>query len=421
MKPLIAILIFISSAKAQMTINGSGKRIKINAAGINSLWVNRYWRDSMIIDDDGYYNGFPMIANAIGFSTVGIFKKSGSHAAAGPLPLIKTINGGRTWTQKNIAVDGTQITSSNHSFIRHSSGRLVISYRVSGVIYFAYNDNNDTAFTSSATTISPGANNVVAQSPVKMVEMPSGNILFIYYQVGSAGNPAIGSIMESTNNGLTFSFKSNIFSHNSAISNATLGDWRGNEVAIAVTHNTGIDSTCKMIALARTEVANDGGTYPMFFYSANGGTTWTKDLTGDPGSFVDDNGTTITNNNPGLSRHLLYSFIGTNSPFDIINHNGTIYVVNGERNTIGGNKYALKYITATPDSAYQNKWDNWARPVQISDYYNAATLGATTDCGYPVIFIANGHLYVGQYDVSTQAAIPAQSARRVYSQIKKVI
>lgn len=422
---LLALILFSFAAQAQtIQINGVGISVMINAPGqASSIVINPLqWVDSMVMDDDGYYNGFPMVADAFGDTLVGVEKKASGHAPAGPLVLLKSVNKGHAWTKVNIKVDGVEISSSNHSFMRHSTGTLIISYRVSGVIYFAYNDNLNENFTSSATTISPGANNVVAQSPVKMIEMPSGNVLFLYYQVGSGGNPAIGSIMESSNRGQTFSFKSNIYSHNSAVSNPTLGDWRGNETSAAITHNTGVDATCKMIALVRAEVADIGGTYPMFFYSSDGGTTWTTDAVNrDPGSYVDDNGVTISNTNPGFSRQLLYAFIGTNSPFDIIKNGDSIYVVNGERNRTGGNKYALKYITASPDGAFQNKWSNWVRPRQVGPYYNAVTIGASVDCGYPVVFKANNTLYVAQYDVSTLAADPLKAETRVFSEIYKLI
>lgn len=419
MKKLFYILFFFSSAHAQfISINGEGNNVTINGAG-TSVPINKNWIDSAIIVDDGWYNGFPMIADAVGYSTVGIFKQSPTHAGGGPLPLIKTDNGGRIWTQKPISVDGVEISSTNHSFIRHSSGRLVISYRVAGVIYFAYNDNLDTIFTSSATTISPGANNVVAQSPIKMLEMPSGNILFFYYQIGSAGNPTIGTIMESEDIGETFSFKSNIYNHNSAISTPTLGDWRGNEIAVAITHNTGVDATCKMIALVRTEVANEGGTYFMFFYSADGGTTWANNAeTSDPGSFVNDLGATISNTSPGLSRHLFYPFLNSNSPVDIISHGDSIYVANGERNNTYG--YALKWTSAIPDSAYVNRFSVWHRPVYFKRFYYADQAGSSTDCGYSVFFKANNRKYVAHYDVSRQAAIPERSAKRILVQMIKL-
>lgn len=414
---LISLFSFCAKSQTQININDSGEPVSINSIGA-AAEINA-WRTSSVIDDDGYYNGFMMCANATDHNGVCIYKKSSSHAAAGPFMLSITNNRATTWVNKPIRVDGTEIVSSNHSFIKHSSGRLIISYRVSGIIYFAYNDNIDTIFTSSATTVTAGANNSIYQSPIKMLEMPSGNILFFYYQYGTGGNPTIGSIMESSDIGQTFSFKSNIFSHNSVVSTPTLGDWRGHEIGVAITHNTGTDATCKMIALVRTDIPNEGGTYAMFFYSSDGGTTWTKNtVNSDPGSFVNDLGATISNFSPGISRQLFYPFLGSNSPVDIVPYKDSIYVVNGERNYAYG--YSLKWTTSIPDSAYVNRFSVWHRPVYFKKFYNAYTLGSSTDCGYPVFFNAEGKLYVAQYDVSRMAADPLKSTRRCFVEIQKI-
>ncbi len=414
-------LLISSCCKSQQVkINDSGVKLPINN-GNSGIRLNP-WVDSAILDDDGYYNGFPMMADANGLNGVGVIKKASGHAPSGPLTLVKTNNGGISWTKTNIKVDGVQISSTNHSFAKTITGRLLISYRVSGVCYFAYNDNWDENFTSSATIINPESGDFIANSPIKMIQMPSGKIQCYFYTGPLSGlDTTKGVIYESSNNGTTYTFKSNVFVHNSAVSNPTIGDWRGNEIGVAITHNTGNDATCKMIALVRIALVDIAGTFPMFFYSSDGGTTWTKDLVNhDPGSYVDDNGVTINGGNPGFSRHVLYAFIGTNSPFDIREHNGLIYVINGERNRTGGAKYALKYITATPDNAYRNKWSDWIRPIQVGPYYNAATIGASVDCGYANVFKADGHLYVAQYDVSTQAADPFKSETRVFSEIVKI-
>ena len=89
----------------------------------------------------------------------------------------------------------------------------------------------------------------------------------------------------------------------------------------------------------------------------------------------------------------------------------------GERNATYD--YALKYITATPDGAFENKFSNWTRPT-FKKFYNANTLGSKIDCGYPVLFTVNGHLYVSQYDVSTEPKNPAITQDRVFSEIIKI-
>lgn len=415
-KTLIILLFSVNLyGQTNININGSGRTVNINGTG-KPLTINYLeWQTEATIIDDGYYNGFPMVADAEGRTTYGVYKKSTTHGNAGPLMLVKTTDGGETWTEDSIKVDGSVITSSNHSFQRLSTGRMLISYRVSGVMYFAYNDDNDRNFTSSVTTVSPATDYILAQSPVKMLEMPSGNILFAYYLVGSNGNPASQELMRSVDSGLTWSAYSQIHTGDSTLAEgAVLGNWRGNEVAIYVTHNTGVDSTCKMIAIIRTEVANDGGTYPMFCYSDNGGLTWTKDLVNtDAGSFVNDLGATISSG--AFSRHILYSFLNTNAPVDIRLHGDSVYVVTGERSVTYGP--ALKVVSAIPDSAYQNKFSNWTRPRLVKMF---TVGGSTLDHGYPVFFKANGNLYAAFYDMSTEATIPERSSKRVLSKIIKI-
>jgi hypothetical protein len=416
MRLLIIILFFSLNVFGQtnISVNGSGANITVNGSGSQLLVNYNPWLTAATIIDDGAYNGFPMLSDAHGKTSYGVYKKATSHTASGPLMLIKTTDGGITWTEDSIYVDGSLITSTNHSFQRLSSGRMLISYRVGGVMYFAYNDNNDRNFTLSATTVSPATDYIVAQSPIKMLEMPSGNVLFAYYAVGSNGNPASQELMRSTDSGQTWGAYSQIHEGDSTVAEGgTLGNWRGNEVAIAITHNTGIDSTCKMIAIVRTEVASDGGTYPMVFMSVDGGATWTKDLTGDAGSFTNDNGATVSSS--GFSRHLLYSFLASNSPVDIRLFKDSVYVVMGERNTTYGP--SLKVIAATPDGAFQNKWDNWTRPRLIKMY---TVGGSTYDHGYPVFFTANNKLYAAEYDMSAEATVPELSAKRVLSEIIKI-
>lgn len=377
-----------------------------------SSWVN-----NSVISNGGYYEAFPMILDAIYNQTEGIFKQSSTHAGAGSLIFVKTTDKLKTWSKNYVTFNSIPVTALNHSIGRKSTTRTTIAYRATdSLIRIGYNDLQTHVFTLTQILDLDTDSFLVYPSPVRMVEMPSGNLRLILYKLNKFGGRTVGEIWESED-GETFAFFSQIYSHNSAVTTPTLGDWRGNEIAIGITHNTGIDSTCKMIALIRVQVASEGGVSPMHFFSSDGGSTWSKSLTADPGSFVDDLGATIVNNSPGLSRHLLYSFLASNSPFDIRLHNGKVYVVNGERRNSYG--YSLKYITASPDGAFQNKWNNWIRPF-FKKFYNAKQLGSSTDCGYPVIFIANNDLYVSQYDVSTLPAIPAQSAKRIFCEIQKI-
>lgn len=359
-----------------------------------------------IVNDDGYYNAFLMMSDVVSGTAYGVYKKAASHPAGGPLTMVKTTDYGASYSSNTITVDGSSITTStNHSFVRLSSGRMLISYRISGVMYFAYCDSNNHVFTSTGTPISPGTNYAIAQSPIKMVETSYGTVIFAYYQVGSSGNPNSAILMESSDNGLTWATKATVYTSNNVYpAGAPL--WRGNEIAICETHPTGNETTSKWIAIVRVELADDGGTYYMKFNSADGANTWTQDLTGDAGSFVNDNGTTISSD--AFSRGVVYSYLDGPSPVDIRLHNGTVYVVCGERSITYG--YALKYTTATPDGAFRNKFDDWTRPVFI-EFYNGG--GGINDCGYPVFFVDDANrLLAGQYQVSLQTLNPALTTRR---------
>lgn len=406
--------------------NGALKTASVNKVGGGVTTPINYWVDNTIIDDDGYYNGFPMIADAIGISTVGMFKKAAGHAPGGPMTFIKTDDGGVSWTKTQVNVDGIPLISLNYSFIRLLSGRMLICYRTEytdGDITWAYSNDGTHNFISTQVERLDTVDYTAYHSPNKMIETSYGTVLIVFYRypTPSSSAPTEGIIYESTDQGLTWTYKSTIFSHNSAVSNPTIGDWKATEVAICETHPTGVESTSKFIAIARTLVADIGGTFPQHFTSSDGGNTWTIDLINkDVGSYVDDNGVTISSGPGGFSRHVLYAFIGTNSPFDIRLHNGFVYVVNGERNRIGSNKYALKWIKATPDGAYQNSFGSWTRPVQVGPYYNAITLGASVDCGYPTIFKAKGVLYVAQYDTSTLPSDPLKADTREFVEIQRL-
>ena len=410
---LIFFILISSIASAQVTdvrINSGTLPLTINT-GASPVRVNYGFGYHRFARDDGYYNGFPMLADVYdGESTIGVYKKSFTHGGAGYLMLIRTTDGGRHWSEDSIRVDGSVIHSTNHSFYRFASGRLVISYKLNGdtSIRFAWNNDDDVNFTSSATVITPPGNYNYNQSPSKMCLTSYGTLLFTYYAVGSNGNPAKGVIMESEDEGATFSQKCEMYSHNTVANALPITDWRGNEIEICETHPTANETTSKWIAFVRTEQANDGGTYPLVFKSSDGANTWYMDSTTDAGSFVDDLGNTVTSST--FYRDLNYSFLTTNSPFSIRLIGDSVYVVCGERNPAYG--YALKVISATPDGAFENKFSNWTRPRLVKRYYNGSGIGSSTDSGYPVIFTWGGNSFgVAQYDVSTGSPLPGVTRR----------
>lgn len=348
-----------------------------------------------LVNDDGYYNGFLQHSDIINNKGFGIYKKSPSHPSGGPLILIKTTNSGTTHTENNITSNGTEIFSQNHSFIWTSTGRLLVAYTdADGITRIIKSDGLNHVFGSAVYTISPSTNLFPVPSPVPMIETSYGTIIFCVYVVGTSGQPASALLYESSDDGDTWAVKSTIYTSNTPYS-GTL-PWRGDEFTIVETHPTGNETTSKWLALVRVELPSDSGTYYMVFKSSDGANTWAMDLTSDSGSFVDDNGNTITSGS--FSRGLLYRFLSGPSPLHARLINGTVYVANGERNITYG--YALKYISATPDNAYQNKFDNWSSPVFVKFYDNYRQI----DCGYPILFKDDfDSVFISGYNHSTEA------------------
>jgi len=358
------------------------------------------WATAQTIDDDGLYNGFPMICDTVGQNSVGLYKKAVGHAFGGELMLIRTYNGGRSWTRREVKVDGTPIMSAAHSIGTTPGGRIIIVYTddldandlsSSSGFKIAYNDRIDENFTFAAYI--PKRHDFIAISPIKMVVMPSGKLRFYYYE----GNGSITSAncIESNDNGHTWAHKADtaaIFTHTqtSDVSYGSLGNWPGNEVSVCVINEGGEDETTKMIAIVRTAGSNAPGPF-MHFKSADGGETWTTDLT-------------LVN---GVSKHDLFVLDNGSSPVYLQYHQGMVYAVTSVRSTTG----KLKWIAATAADAFENTLTGWSTPTIVKTY-NGLTSGAEIDYGYSLPFIANGHVYISDYDVSTQPLDSVMTGRR---------
>ncbi len=362
-----------------------GERIIVEAEALNSC-LSLYEPGlaplvASTVNDDGYYNGFPFPHQFDDGTIISAYKKGGDHASLGDLTLAKSNNGGTSWTGSQITIGVTAIEVAALSIgVIPTTERLLLAYQddeLYTTIKFAYSDNKGLTWTAAGTIAAPHAG-AYSPSPIKMIVLPSGKILCAYYCFNPAGTATVGFI-ESTNSGVSWAIGDTICANNGS----GFGDNKGHEVAVAITHNTGVDATCKMIALVRNA---DAGPM-MFYYSADGGENWATDL--------------VSVDNPGAySRHYFYPYqLSAAQPVDIIVRSGVVYVVCGYRPTAD---YRLTYVTATANDAYENNFHNWSALTDIVDF-NATTLAADIDCGYPVCFIDwQNKIWCHYYDVSTE-------------------
>jgi hypothetical protein len=267
--------------------------------------------DNQIAEDDGPYNGFSMAAQAIDGRLYRFWKKAASHAAKGPFMCQRSTLVSGTFEKFQVSVGGVSIESAAHSWCQLPTGRFVIAYQDNELytsLKLAYSDDPATGFTL-IDTVDLGSGYSSSPSPIKMIVMPSGKARFYVYRYGSGANHAIIQDIIIPTTGDSWSWGATLMDHNSDYP-ASFGDWKGHEAGVCITHNTGVDATCKMIAIVRTALPADGGTYFMHRKSVDGGDTWTDDMTDDAGTFVDDNGTTQTG---PFSRALFWSFLPSNS------------------------------------------------------------------------------------------------------------
>lgn len=395
-----------------------------------SIAPSSYWgvelTDNQILDDDGYYNAFPMGFQAADGRLYVFYKKSGSHAAKGPFTVKRSTLVSGVFEQFQVKVNGTFIQSAAHSCIQTPTGRFLIAYQDDEAytsVKIAYTDGDPANGFTLLHTIDLGTGYSSSPSPVKMLVMPSGAILFTVYRFGLGANPAIIQDIKLTANGNTWAWGAEIF-NNSADFPTGFPDWKVHEFGRCIVENTGVDSTCKIVGFARVAISDEGGTKYLHTLSTDGGGSYSADtVTEDAGTFTDDNGATVGG---PFNRGLLYSYLSSNSPMDMILWGSTVVGINGERN--GTNGYKPKYITATPTGAARNKFNDWARPVAVGSNYNAFSLGGSIDCGYPVLFEwklapedTTTQLWFHDYDVSTQTRNPALTEDRCWIRQKRIV
>lgn len=335
------------------------------------------------VQNPGRYDGYSFVHQHSNGMLSDLYMSRLNHFDTGPLMLAFSFDGGNAWPTMQIRVDGVLTVAVALWKCVTSTGRMLIAYQDTTsyqYVKFAYSDNPTSRNFTYTQTWDFGSSWVSSPATCAGVIMPEGQIRFYYYKLGGypvpvPGDPYIVGALETSDNGLTYVDNGEEIWNHTAQAPDDFGNWKCHETSVVITHPGVTNATTKMIAWSRVNFPDESSTYYMVARSADGGATWTTDFTEDTGSFVDDNG--ITQGGP-FSRHLNYTFLAGNNPVWLIAHQGFIYCVNGERNAAGG--YKLKYSTATPDGAYRNKWDDWARPTLLRAYN--APGGHSINCGY---------------------------------------
>lgn len=398
MKKIILYISFLLSLSAQSQIVNF---MQVVASGGGGGGIPQTVASTVI--DDGYYNGFPFPAIMSNGDIVCLYKKAGGHAPKGPMTLARTTNGGSSWSEAQISVNGVPIESPVLSFVVLPNDRIIICYAEDETytyLKFAYRDGygHDFIFTDS---INLGTGYSSSPSPIKMLVMPSGKIRCGVYRYGLTTNPAILAFINSTDNGESWTYGEEIFS----TQNTGLGDYKGHEFGIVQANNTGVDSTTQLCVYVRPATV---GIF-LQYKSIDGGANWSTDTT--------------TTYNPGdYNGGLFYQPVGAN-PVDLIIHNDSVYMVSGTRNTTPSFfGYTLQVRRTTKENAFTNNHNIWKDvPVDTLLHFNAETLGSDIDCGYPLLFHdGNGELWAMYYDISTEAKDPMITEDRCWIKLIKI-
>ena len=398
MKKIILYISFLLSLSAQSQIVNF---MQVVASGGGGGGIPQTVASTVI--DDGYYNGFPFPAIMSNGDIVCLYKKAGGHAPKGPMTLARTTNGGSSWSEAQISVNGVPIESPVLSLVVLSNDRIIIAYQEDETytyLKFAYRDGYGHEFTF-ADSINLGTGYSSSPSPIKMLVMPSGKIRCGIYRYGLTTNPAILAFINSTDNGESWTYGEEIFS----AQDTGFGDYKGTEFSFIITDNTGVDSTCKLATYIRP------ATIGIFlqYKSIDGGANWNTDTT--------------TTYNPGVyNGGLNYQTLGAN-PVDIIIHNDSVYMVSGTRIASGGGfGFTLQVRVTTKENAFTNNHNIWKDvPVDTLLHFNAETLGSDIDCGYPLLFHdGNGELWCMYYDISTEAKDPMITEDRCWIKLIKI-
>lgn len=353
-----------------------------------------------IVSNSGYYDAFPMYEQfSFGRESV-LWKKSSGHAPKGPIML--SIKGTGVWSHAQANVGGVLIEGHSISYGITDTDREIFFYQDDDTFHtikYATRDGGTGNFTYRGTITKSAWADWIAPAPTKVKRSPEGQYRFGFYEGDTAGTRTRGGFYDSSDNGVTFTFASELYDGTVQANGSPIEDWKLNEFDFEWIENTGVNATSTCIAIARAVMPDEGGTMYSYLTSV-GGTVWTQDMTEDAGSFVDDNGNPVAGPFP---RGLFYRFLPSNSPVCIKLFNGKVVVANGERATTG---FKRKYTTNTVAGAKTNVFSGWTAPENLGTY-NAEELGSSIDCGYinlrDIKTSADGEpeLWGMDYDIST--------------------
>jgi hypothetical protein len=369
------------------TVNFTGNLVTAKRVGdeiivdINSLPEST--TIETLVDDGGgliHYNGFPYPDLMEDNSIITGWKRSATHADKGPFMLKRSSNGGSSWTERQVTVDGLDVECAalslkvvgNYVHIAYQDDELYTSVKFARILQSELISDFENADFESTTTLNFLAD--YSSSPFsQMVVMPSGKIFQPYYSVGTGPNAgkSISALIETTDNGVTWSFGPVIYTE--ASPNPVPGEVVS-ETAVAIVEEGATDADTKLVAYLRNE------THQFYSHasSTDGGETWTI----DPVNFFYEFGNQVAR-----------------SPVAVILYNGLVYIICGRRDV--SEVYTIEYVTCSVADALTNNQSGYSANVVIDYTSNAQSNGAAIDWGYPNPFVdSNGGLWCHFYDTS---------------------
>lgn len=372
---LVALIAGLGGGTSGSTGGGGGGPFT-PIAGVDGETVNGADRPSL-----HKYTGFPWVVGLSDGHVISIYKESANHVAAGPL-MFGVSDGGLDYNYAQLNVTGYgDVECSNLSLGVLSGDRILISWQTNAVdsqMFFAWSDDiGDTwhyigGITYHTAADVPGNTGYYAAQYGKPVEMPSGKVLQPFYDAPVNGTDPQHAKFVEINSALTTLSIGNTISTQSG---GSFPNGYHSEVFVVITDNTGVDSTCKMVAIQRNEQ------YEAFthYRSSDGGSTWTR-------------------NDTYLLNIFYPSPIDKYPISDIIYHSGNFYILAGLRD-IG--HYYIAYSTISPTNLYNNTSSGYSSLITIAECY-ADTNAASNDCGYPTgverIFTGIAEILVQYYD-----------------------